>query len=171
MCGNDFFLDTTHRQHKSAKGHLGEGCRVSTIAQGIQDLHLHGRLCMSEAPRTRARGLPKAHLARHCNVVANEPAAEKRADGRGDGDAGRGAVLGRRALGEMDVQVRGIEQRVSLCFCEPELGHVCSDPGERRFRAFLSTQIQCGVQGWTSALRGGEGVRGAHGEVENITSL
>ncbi len=47
-------------------------------------------------------------LARHSQVAANGPARERGDNGGGDGDAGRGPILGNSAFRQMDMEVEVI---------------------------------------------------------------
>ena len=142
--------------------HLGRDARgqleqVLLVARG-QDAHAHARAVRADDLLLDAthgqHEAAQGDLARHRDVVAHEAASEQRGERRDDGDAGRRAVLGDGALGEVQVHVGPVEQVVGLAQreararvgeAEPRRGG--AQPGEGGARALLHDVAQLAGEG------------------------
>ena len=99
---------------------LGDDDRVDAVAQ-----RRHGFFPQAADGQNPA---PEGDFSRHGHISPNRNSGEGRDHGRGDGHSGGGAVLGHRALGEVDVNVFFLVE-VGL---HPQLDRPAADIGEGR---------------------------------------
>ena len=104
---------STNRNSRSLRSSSGTSSRSFSLRAGRMILRMPARVgredLLLDAPH-RQDLAPQGDLAGHGRLVVHRTLGEERGEGGEHGDPGRGTVLGDRAGGDVEVEVRPLEQ-------------------------------------------------------------